>query len=443
MALLIVAITALLGLYMAWNIGANDVANSMAAAVGSRSISVKRAVIAAGICEFAGAVLVGAHVTDTVRKGIVNPCAIGEMPGLAEGEGAALLAIGMAAALLSAGVWLNIATWMGMPVSTSHSIVGAVAGFGIATAGVHCVQWGKMGQIVASWFVSPVAGGVLGFALFKLISKCILGRERPVRAAVKGAPVIVFLVTVVVSLSILYKGLRHIVGGLEWLTGGRALLAATGLGLIAALASKWSLARRLSGKESLSLGGQLDLVESIFAPLAVVGGCAVAFAHGANDVANAIGPLAAVADIIESGAVKMRVHVPFWVLALGGSGIVVGLATFGYRVMHTVGTKITQITPSRAVAAEIGAATTVLACTRLKLPVSTTHTLVGAIVGIGLARGLAAVNREVIKDIFKSWFITVPVAAVLAVVFFLLGKFFLLETVRDAVLASAASGAGS
>jgi len=197
MAFLIIGITALLGLYMAWNIGANDVANSMAAAVGSKSISVKKAVIAAGICEFAGAVLVGAHVTDTVRKGIVSPEAFSKL-GLAAGEPAALLAIGMASALLAAAVWLNVATWFGMPVSTSHSIVGAVAGFGIVAAGFSCVHWGKMGQIVASWFVSPVVGGILGFLLFKLIGRFILGRARPVPAAIKLAPLVVFLVAVVV-----------------------------------------------------------------------------------------------------------------------------------------------------------------------------------------------------------------------------------------------------
>jgi len=429
MSLLMIGITALVGLYMAWNIGANDVANSMAAAVGSNSISVKRAVILAGICEFAGAVLVGACVTDTVRKGIVDPGAISSIPGLAEGE---------AGALLAAAVWLNVATWMGMPVSTSHAIVGAVAGFGIAAAGWSSVHWGKMGQIVASWFISPIAGGILGFTLFTLISKAILGRERPVPAAAKYAPLVAFTVASVVALSILYKGLKHILAGAEWLTGERAFLAAAGIGLVAMLVSKKLIARRLEGKERLPLDEQLEAVERIFAPLVVISSCAVAFAHGANDVANAVGPLAAVVDIIGSGAVKMEVHVPFWVLALGGTGIVIGLATYGYKVMHTVGTKITQLTPSRGVAASIAAASTVLVCTRLKLPVSTTHTLVGAVVGIGLARGLAAVNRGVTREIFKSWVFTVSAATILTVIFFLLGKWLLLETVRGVVVATAA-----
>ncbi len=297
---LIIGITVLLGLYMAWNIGANDVANSMAAAVGSKSISIKKAIIAAGICEFAGAVLVGAHVTDTVRKGIVNPCTVAEMPGLAEGEAAAVLAIGMMSALLAAALWLNIATWMGMPVSTSHSIVGAVAGFGVAAAGLSCVHWGRMGQIVASWFISPVAGGILGFIFFKLISKFILGREKPVSATIRIAPLIVFFVTMVVGIAVLYKGLQHLVEGTEWLTGNRAFLVAGVIGLISAVISRGLIARRLKDKDDLPLSEQLNLVERVFAPLVIASSCTVAFSHGANDVTNAIGPLAAVVDIIRT-----------------------------------------------------------------------------------------------------------------------------------------------
>ncbi len=438
MALAIILVTAAFGLYMAWNIGANDVANSMAAAVGSRSISIKWAIVAAGICEFAGAVLVGAHVTDTVRKGIVNPDAVSAAVGTADGRAAALLAVGMMAALLSAAIWLNAATWFGMPVSTTHSIVGAVAGFGVVAVGCGCVSWGKMGQIVASWFISPLAGLVLGYVLFRLISALILGSARPVTAAKAGVPLVVGLVTVVVALSILYKGLKHIIKGMDWLTGNLAFLAAAVLGLTAMIVARAFITRRLRGKERLDLGDQLESVEMTFAPVVIMTSCAVAFSHGANDVANAIGPLAAVAHILKEGTIVMKVEVPFWVLALGGVGIVLGLATFGYRVMHTVGTKITQITPSRGVAASLSATATVLVCTRMGLPVSTTHTLVGAILGVGLARGLAAVNQQVTKDIFTSWLITVPAAAILAMIFFLVGKVFFLETIRQVVVAAAA-----
>jgi len=418
-----IVVTAFLGLYMAWNIGANDVANSMGCAVGSRSISIKWAVVAAGICEFAGSVLVGAHVTDTVRKGIVDPTFIASLPGLKEGEACALLVIGMAGALLAAAVWLNVATWLGMPVSTSHAIVGAVAGYGIIAAGFHAVHWGKMGQIVASWFLSPVCGGIVGFIAFRAINRAILGREKPTRAAIQFAPFVTFLVVAVVVMAIAYKGLKNVADErAAWITGNGAFLVAAGLGLVGALVSRILIRRALVGKDVLPLPEQLELVERVFAPLVVLASCAVAFSHGANDVANAVGPLAAIVDICSSATVKMQVAIPAWVLVLGGLGIVLGLATYGYRVMDTVGTKITQITPSRGVAAAIAATTTVLVCTRLKLPVSTTHVLVGAVLGIGLARGLGAVNRGVTRRIFGSWFITVPAAAILAMVFFMLGK---------------------
>jgi len=422
----IIAVAVIFGLYMAWSIGANDVANSMADAVGSRSISIKWAIIAAGICEFAGAVLVGSHVTDTVRKGIVSPEALAGSP--------EVLVLGMICALLAAAVWLHAAAWMGMPVSTTHSIVGAVAGFGVVAAGWGAVRWVKMGYIVLSWFVSPVAGAVLAFVLFKLINRFILGRRRPTRAAIRVIPYIVFFAAAVVTLATLYKGLQHIIAErAAWLTGDVALLLSAGIGIACAFLARMLIRRRLRGKHVLPLAEQLNLVERIFAPLVVATSCSVAFAHGANDVANAVGPLAAVVDIVQTGAVKMKVHVPMWVLALGGAGIVVGLSTFGYRVMHTVGNRITHITPSRGVAADLAATTTVLICTRLKLPVSTTHTLVGAILGIGLARGLGAVNRRVTRNIFGSWFVTVPAAAGLSIIFFLLGRLVVLGAIAGAM----------
>ncbi|MHC4601022.1 MAG: inorganic phosphate transporter [Planctomycetota bacterium] len=443
MAPFIIGITALLGLYMAWNIGANDVANSMADAVGSRAISIKGAIVAAGLCEFAGAVLVGSHVTDTVRKGIVDPQAICSTAGMAEGEAAAVFAIGMGAALLAAAIWLNIATLMGMPVSTTHSIVGGVAGFGIVAGGWSVVNWAKMGQIVASWFISPIAGAVMAYIFFKIINHFILRKDKPVRAAVRGVPVCVFAVAVVVTLATFYKGLKHILRGAEWFSGGVAVAAALSVAVIAA-AVAWMLVKKyLAGKDDLPLGRQLNLVEHAFAPVVIITSCSVAFAHGANDVANSVGPLAAVVHIVQKGCVVMKVEVPFWILALGGIGIVLGLATYGYRVMRTVGSKITQLTPSRGVAADIAATTTVLVCTRLTLPVSTTHTLVGAIFGVGLARGLAAVNRKVTRNIFTSWFVTVPAAAVLTILLFLVGSALFLETAIEIVKeAAAANGAG-
>ncbi len=423
---------------MAWNIGANDVANSMADAVGSKALTVKQAVIAAGICEFAGAVLVGSSVTDTVRKGIVDPRMIASLPGLRDGEAAALLIIGMTAALLCAAVWLNLSSMTGMPVSTTHSIVGAVAGFGVVAAGWQAVNWGKMSQIVASWFISPVAGGLLAFILFKFISTFILGQEKPALSAKTYAPPIVFLLVVVVTLATIYKGLKHVIGGLDWLTGTNSILISIAFALVCAVLSRVWISKRLTNKDSLPIPKQLEEVEKVFVPLVIVSSCAVAFAHGANDVANAVGPFAAIVHILQTGTVEMKVGVPIAVLMLGGTGIVIGLATYGHRVMTTVGTKITEITPSRGVAADIAASATVLICTRLSLPVSTTHTLVGAIMGIGLARGLGGINKDVSKKIFSSWFITVPAAAILSIIFFLIGRYFFLDMLIDIVLTAKA-----
>lgn len=425
------AAVTLMGLYMAWTIGANDVANSMGSAVGSKSVSVRNALILAAICEFAGSVLVGSHVTDTVRKGIVSPECMSGTP--------ELLAIGMACALLGAALWLHLATWWGMPVSTTHAIVGAVAGFGVVAAGWGAVKWGAMTEIVASWFISPVAGIILGWIGFKLIVKLILGKERPAAAAIRYWPWIVFVVIMVITVSTLCdKALRDRIPSISsWFTGWTALIVSVSVSGGIALACGIFIQRHLGCYNDLPLDHQLDRVEKVFAPLVVLTGCSVSFAHGANDVANAVGPLAAVFDIMKSGTIHMRAVVPMWILVLGGMGIVLGLATFGARVMATIGGKITQLTPSRAVAANIAAATTVLVCSRMKLPISTTHIMVGAVVGVGLARGLDAVNRNVAKSIFGSWVLSVPAAAVLAVLLFLLCRALHVDAMlRDAMAAA-------
>ncbi len=429
MVILIFVIAAGLGFYMAWMIGANDVANSMADAVGSKALSVKHAIIAAGICELAGAVLVGAHVTQTIRGGIVPPESIMGAFDANAAKGAAALAIGMACALLAAALWLNLATWIGMPVSTTHSIVGAVAGIGIITAGWAAVQWGTMGRIVASWFTSPVAGGIIAIIFFKIISWSVLKRDRPLPAAKRVVPFIVMFTTFIVLISILFKGLDHILP--PWLTGKGAFIAAGIAAITLAVVTKILIGRTLKGTEDDPLQIQLRQVEKVFAPIVIGTSCCVAFSHGANDVANAVGPLAAVVSTLRSGEVAMEVAVPLWILGLGGIGIVVGLATYGYRVMRTVGEKITQLTPSRGVAADVAATATVLACSRLGMPISTTHTLVGAILGIGLVRGFGAVNKQVTRNIFGSWLITVPIAAVLAIIFFLIGQALFLERLAD------------
>mgnify|MGYP002858108526 CR=1 FL=1 len=446
---LLLIIPAILGFYMAWNIGANDVANSMADAVGSKSITIRNAVIAAAICEFLGAVLVGAHVTDTIRKGIVRPEAVGiavkgqdpdtASPSAAteaQGEEATAeqlsptafrLAVGMACSLLAAAIWLHLASYFGMPVSTTHSIVGAVTGFGLIAFGVEAINWPKMGEIVASWFISPVLGGLIAFVLFKLLLTFILGRQAPTRAAIRFAPFLIFVVGFVMSLSILWKGLKHILKEQqdllpEWMKGDNsdsaAFVISGMIGLLSFIAAQAYLRKTLSGHSSDTLSDQLDRVERMFAPLVVITSCCVAFSHGANDVANSVGPLAAVVDIVTTGNVQSKVPVPFWVLGLGGIGIVIGLGTYGYRVMTTVGSKITQLTPSRGIAADTAATVVVLACSRMGLPVSTTHTLVGSILGVGLARGLGSVDRTVTRNIFGGWLITVPVAAIVSAILY-------------------------
>jgi len=410
MEILVIA-AVVIGLYMAWNIGANDVANSMACAVGSKTLPIFWAVVLAGACEFCGAVLVGSHVTDTVRKGIIETQVFIHEP--------RMLAHGMVCALLAAAVCLNLASYLGMPVSTTHSIVGAIIGFGILQAGLGHIHWVKLSQIVASWFISPLAGGIMAFIVFKLISRYILSVEKPVLAARKGVPICFFFTFAILILATIYKGLKNIHLNLS---GPKALGLSIAGGFIAAGVSALLTRRNRKCNDELPLEQQLVQVEKIFAVLVVVTSCTVAFAHGSNDVANAVGPLAAVVEIAKSNTIPEKVPVEIWVLALGGLGIVVGLGMFGYRVMRLVGTKVTEITPSRGVAANLSTMATVLTCSKLGLPMSTTHTLVGAIVGVGLARGITAVDRKVVGSIFTSWLATIPIAAGLTVLFYLVAE---------------------
>ncbi|MFC1596298.1 inorganic phosphate transporter [Candidatus Margulisiibacteriota bacterium] len=403
----ILLIAIVIGFYMAWNIGANDVANSMANAVGSKAITIIAAVILAGICEFAGAVLVGGHVTNTIRKGIIDTQAFVHNP--------QVLAYGLICALLAAAVWLNVASHFGMPVSTTHSIVGAITGFGLVYAGMANVQWVTLGKIVASWFISPVIGGFIAFLVFKFISNNILSKEKPILAAVMGVPICIFLTFTTIILATIFKGLKNL--NLD-LSGLEAIGISVFGGLVAAVVSYFIMQRIKNRDGEASLAEQLAKVEKVFVLPVIITSCAVAFAHGANDVANAVGPLAAVFEIVKTNQIPSKVSVDMWVLVLGGTGIVAGLATFGYKVMQKVGLEITDITPTRGVAADIGAMITVLACSKMGLPISTTHTLVGAIIGVAMARGIATINIDIVKSIFTSWFATVPIAAGLSALFY-------------------------
>ena len=402
-----IVIAIIFGLYMTWGIGANDVANVMGTSVGSGAITVTTAIIIAGIFEFVGAVLAGGHVTKTIRKGIIDPSPIVNNP--------EILVFGMLAALLSAAVWLMVASTRGWPVSTTHSIVGAVVGFAIAGIGVDAVQWGKIGQIVASWVVSPLLGGTVAFILMISVRRLILNTDNPFKSAKRWGPVYVFLVGFVISLVTMFKGLKHL--DLE-LSVPMSFLLATVIGL-AISAIGWVLINRVEIDETANKEYHFASVEKVFVPMMIFTACGMAFAHGSNDVANGVGPLAAVYGLVQSGGeVAQSSAMPLWILLLGGFGIVVGLATFGYRVMRTIGTKITELTPTRGFCATMAAAATVVLASRTGMPVSTTHIAVGAVMGVGLARGIGALDLRVIGGIVISWVVTLPVAGILAALIF-------------------------
>lgn len=393
-----------LALYMAWAIGANDVANAMGTSVGSGALTVRWAIFVAATLEFSGAFLAGGHVTDTVRKGMLDMDLV---------SNEALL-YGMLAALASAATLLLGATRIGLPVSTTHSIVGAIVGFGAVAIGPEVVNWGKVGEIVASWVTSPLLSGVLAFLIFQLTRRVILDHDNPIERVRQVGPFFFFYVFFIVGLVTLFKGLKNLKLDLDL---PEAILGSCVLGLVGAVIGLLLLRRVKEGAPEA--GQRFSQVERVFVVLQILTACAVAFAHGSNDVANAIGPLAAIVTVLDTGAeVAKKAPVQPWMLAIGGLGIVFGLATWGYRVMETVGKKITELTPSRGFAAELAAATTIVIASRMGIPVSTTHTLVGAVLGVGLARGIGALDMRVVGSIVVSWVATLPISAILAIFFY-------------------------
>ncbi len=407
----IIILAVIVAFYVAINIGGNDVANAMGTSVASKAVTYKQAVLIAAIFEFCGAFFVGSHVTNTVRKGMLDLMAFQKDPDI--------IIYGMTAALIATAVWLRIATHFGLPVSTSHSIVGAVVGFGIIAKGFSVVKWTKIISIVFSWIISPFFGGIIAFILFTFIRTYILETKNPLNRTRATAPFLVFMVASIIVLSLLYKGLKNLNMDMPL---ARALLIALAAGALAFVVSKlWinSHFKRAAANGNMNYAR----VEDIFKVLQILTACYVAFAHGANDVANAIGPLAAVLSVSSTHKIATMVPVPMWVLAMGGVGIVIGLLLLGARVMETIGKKITEIVPSRGFSAEFSAATTVLICSKLGMPISTTHTIVGAVIGVGFARGIGALDLKVIKDIINSWFITLPATVLFSVVFFKLIMF--------------------
>ncbi len=459
---LLLLLAILLGFYVSWNIGANDVANAMGTSVGSGALTLKRAVILAAILEFCGAFFFGSHVSETIESGVIDPGSFALEP--------LTYVLGMLASLLAVGVWLQIASFFGWPVSTTHSIIGAIMGFGLFVVGAHAIHWGTLLAIVLSWIISPLIGGVIAFLMFIAVRSNILYAKEPLRAAKRMTPFLVFLVFAILSLVLLYDGLEapslsfsfwealgiaSLIGLLagaiaalfirclptpklfkeegqpEAVSQGleralrhlhRAMLAAKGpvetevTSLVHRADTLFAELKRPKHYETLE--SELGLVEKLFAYLQILSACFMAFAHGANDVANAMGPLAGIMAALRTNSIAASAPIPLWVLALGGVGIIVGLATWGWRVIATVGKKITELTPTRGFAAEFSAATTILVASRLGLPLSTTHTLVGAVLGVGLARGISAINLTIVRDIVISWIITVPAGAILAILFY-------------------------
>ncbi len=400
-------IAAFVGFFMAWGIGANDVANAMGTSVGSKALTIKQAIIIAMIFEFAGAYLAGGEVTSTIRKGIIDAGAFVDMP--------ELLVFGMISALLAAATWLLIASYLGWPVSTTHSIVGAIIGFAAIGVSMDTVVWGKVGGIVGSWIITPLISGVIAFIIFNSAQKLIFDTEKPLEQARRWVPFYMFLAGFVLSLVTIKKGLKHI--GLD-IPAVDGYLYAIAVAALVAFIGKIFIGR-LNFDEKADKNTHYANVEKVFAILMIVTACCMAFAHGSNDVANAIGPLAAVVSIVDNeGQIAAKSAIAWWILPLGGFGIVAGLAIFGHKVIATIGKGITHLTPSRGFAAELAAACTVVIASGTGLPISTTQTLVGAVLGVGMARGIAAINMSVVRNIVVSWVITLPVGAGLSIIFF-------------------------
>ncbi len=418
---ILVMIAAAVGFFMAWGIGANDVANAMGTSVGSKALTIKQAIIIAMVFEFAGAYLAGGEVTSTIRKGIIDPALFVDIP--------ELLVFGMISALLAAATWLLIASVLGWPVSTTHSIVGAIIGFAAIGVSPDTVAWGKVGGIVGSWIITPLISGVIAFIIFNSAQKLIFDTDKPLDQAKRYVPLYMFFAGFVLSLVTIKKGLKHLgldnvdVGfyNFELKSAGGYYLAVI-VAILVAFVGKYFITK-LKFDDNADKKTHYANVEKVFAVLMIVTACCMAFAHGSNDVANAIGPLAAVVSIVDNGGeIAKKASLVWWILPLGGFGIVAGLALFGHKVIATIGQGITHLTPSRGFAAELAAACTVVIASGAGLPISTTQTLVGAVLGVGMARGIAAINLGVVRNIVISWVITLPVGAGLSIIFFWIMK---------------------
>lgn len=450
--MILIILVLISGFYMAWSIGANDVANAMGTSVGSGALTLRKAIFVAAILEFCGAYFFGSHVSETVQNGLIDTSIYSETP--------LKLVYGMLSALIATGVWLQIASYYGWPVSTTHTIVGAIVGFGLISGGLDAIQWYNIVFVASSWLISPLCGGIVSFFIFNLLRKQIFYSATPLQSAIKLTPPLVLVVITTLSLVMVYQGLQNLHLDLNLFEAFGISIALGGIASGASMLwlKKLPLTPNKTAREALSLpqamynlekakehlksdetptkfleemesisdalkkseerldkSSEYAIVERIFGYMQVMSACLMAFAHGANDVANAIGPLSAALQVLLTGQIFSQAPVPAWTLALGGLGIVVGLATWGWRVIETIGKKITELTPTRGFAAEFGAAATVLVASRLGMPISTTHTLVGSVIGVGLARGIEALDLRMTRDILLSWIVTVPAGALLTI----------------------------
>jgi len=454
-------ITLAIGFYMAWNIGANDVSNAMGTSVGSGALTLRRAVIIAAILEFSGAFFVGGHVSETIQKELIDVSLFVSDP--------QTLIFGMCGALLGTGIWLQLASYFRLPVSTTHAIIGAIVGFGVLSLGWAGIQWGMIGSIAISWVLSPLLSGFISYFIFSILQRKILYALNPTLATKRFIPLLLFFVFGSFALSLIFNGF----GRFDLtLTVPQAILTSIAFGGIASGVGLLTVRRIPTPKTSLKPAsqslpfsvislekaikhlrrvrtGSIDenhakitqlleemhglkremrkktsfpertseylLVEKSFGYMQIISACFVAFAHGANDVANAIAPIATVLDAIKNGVVTQAHAIPSWLLIFGGVGIVIGLATWGWRVIETIGRKITELTPTRGFSAEFGAAITIIFASKLGLPISTTHCLVGAVLGVGFARGIRALNLRIVKEIALSWVITLPASALMSI----------------------------
>lgn len=408
---ILIITAAAVGFLMAWGIGANDVANAMGTSVGSKALTIKQAILIAMVFEFAGAYLAGGEVTSTIRKGIIDAAYFVDIP--------ELLVFGMISALLAAGIWLAFASYLGWPVSTTHSIVGAIVGFAAVGVSVDAVAWGKVGGIVGSWIITPAISGFIAYLIFQSAQKLIFDTDKPFENAKRYVPFYMAMAGFVMALVTIKKGLKHV--GLD-IPAQEGYFIAIGIAVSVGVVGRFAI-NKVKFDPKADKRTHFANVEKIFAILMVVTACCMAFAHGSNDVANAIGPLAAVVSITSSGGeIAKKAELVWWILPLGGLGIVAGLALFGHRVIRTIGKGITHLTPSRGFAAELAAACTVVIASGTGLPISTTQTLVGAVLGVGMARGIAALNIGVVRNIVVSWVVTLPAGAGLSIIFFFMIK---------------------